>query len=231
MIVSHRHRFIFLKTSKTAGTSIEIALAKLCGEHDVITPNAPADERIRRRLGHRGFQHCFAPWWEYRPRDLWRLLTRLDIKMHFYDHMPAREVLPLLGEDVWAEYFKFCFERNPWDRVLSYYHWKHRAGPKPQLADFLASDEPLLRLRRSGFELYSIDGRIAVDRVCRYEALADELRQVGARLGTTETLELPRIHASSREDRRHYREVLDPEQRDRIARVFRREIELFGYEF
>ena len=31
MIVSHEHKFIFLKTKKTAGTSIELALSELCG--------------------------------------------------------------------------------------------------------------------------------------------------------------------------------------------------------
>ena len=38
MIVSHKHKFIFLKTKKTAGTSIELALTKLCGDDDIITP-------------------------------------------------------------------------------------------------------------------------------------------------------------------------------------------------
>lgn len=31
MIVSHRYRYIFIKTKKTAGTSIEIALSRHCG--------------------------------------------------------------------------------------------------------------------------------------------------------------------------------------------------------
>jgi hypothetical protein len=31
MIVSHRYRYIFIKTKKTTGTSIEIALSRHCG--------------------------------------------------------------------------------------------------------------------------------------------------------------------------------------------------------
>ena len=31
MILSHEHKFIFLRTKKTAGTSIELALSELCG--------------------------------------------------------------------------------------------------------------------------------------------------------------------------------------------------------
>ena len=38
MIISHEHKFIFLKTKKTAGTAIEAALSELCGPSCVITP-------------------------------------------------------------------------------------------------------------------------------------------------------------------------------------------------
>ena len=44
VIASHQHRFIFLKTRKTAGTSVEIALSKVCGPDDVITEISPEDE-------------------------------------------------------------------------------------------------------------------------------------------------------------------------------------------
>ena len=37
MIISHRHRFIFVRTEKTAGSSVEQALAEVCGPEDVIT--------------------------------------------------------------------------------------------------------------------------------------------------------------------------------------------------
>ena len=45
MIVSHRHRFIFIKTRKTAGTSIEIALSAHCGPDDIMSPISKEDEK------------------------------------------------------------------------------------------------------------------------------------------------------------------------------------------
>ena len=37
MIISHRHEFIFVKTPKTAGSTLQYALSKVCGEKDVVT--------------------------------------------------------------------------------------------------------------------------------------------------------------------------------------------------
>src|ERR1044072_9375465 len=59
MIVSHEHKFIFLKTKKTAGTSIELALSALCDERDVITPLAEIDEGLR--AGGRGARRAGRP--------------------------------------------------------------------------------------------------------------------------------------------------------------------------
>ena len=51
MIISHKYKFIFLKTKKTAGTSIEISLSRYCGNNDIITPISIRDEAIRKLLG------------------------------------------------------------------------------------------------------------------------------------------------------------------------------------
>ena len=41
MIISHEYEVIFVKTRKTAGSSMEIALSKYLGDKDVITPCMP----------------------------------------------------------------------------------------------------------------------------------------------------------------------------------------------
>ena len=51
MIVSFQHEFIFVKTRKTAGTSIEMALTPFCGPDDIVTPIDPPDERSRTLAG------------------------------------------------------------------------------------------------------------------------------------------------------------------------------------
>jgi hypothetical protein len=229
MIISHKHKFIFLKTNKTASTSIEIALSTFCGEKDIITPINPNDEKIRQELGHRGPQNYLLPLRKYSFRELRHLLLKGKRKQ-FYHHIPAREIMHLIGEKRWHNYFKFCFERNPWDRVISYYYWSCKSEPRPPISEFIDSGGPKL-LKKRGFEMYTVDGRIAVDKVCLYEKLEEELEKVSNILGFGEKLILPRAKASYRKDRRHYREILDEKDKAKIAAMFQREIELFGYEF
>jgi hypothetical protein len=47
MIFSKRHKFIFIKGRKVAGTSTEIALSTICGPDDIITPIGQSDEMMR----------------------------------------------------------------------------------------------------------------------------------------------------------------------------------------
>lgn len=209
MIISHRYKFIFLKTAKTAGTSIEIALSKFCGSKDIITPIYP-EEEMRTQLNYRGAQNYLSG--------------------GFYNHISAAQIKNLIGDRVWNSYYKFCFERNPWDRFVSYYYWHCQSEPRPSIAEFLDSN-PLSLLTRKGFDLYTIDGKIVVDRVCFYENLNQEIEQLQIQLGLPESIKLPRAKSSSRKDKRSYREILDETQKKQIGEIFSKEISLFNYKF
>ncbi len=228
MIISHRHKFIFIKTNKTAGTSIEIALSKFCGGDDVITPISRDDEAMRRSLGYAGPQNHLAPRSEYRVRDFANLL-RGKRKPRYYNHMPSCEVRALIGDEIWNSYFKFCFERNPFDRVISLYYWRNKTEPRPSMSAFLESGVPLL-LRRRGYDLYTIDGQIAMDRVCKFEDMDAELERIRMQLGLDEPLQLPRAKSASRKDKRGFQELLTEREMDTVRTLFSREIALFGYE-
>ena len=57
MIVCHSRQFIFLKTRKTAGTSLEVALSKLCGDHDTLPPLTSEDAQLRMLISGRSAQN------------------------------------------------------------------------------------------------------------------------------------------------------------------------------
>lgn len=207
MIASHAHRFIFVKTRKTAGTSLEIALSRHCGPDDVITPISPADEELRVALGGRGPQH-----FETDPRS--------------YNHMSARRVVRALGRETWDGYFTFAFERNPWDVVASSWRYSSR---RPEFdrpfAEFVRS--PRVQRLAENQRLYRLGGRVAVDRVYLYEQLPDALAELSGRLGLE--LEMPRAKGGGAGP--HYRELYTDEEAELVAGAFELTIRDFGYTF
>jgi len=230
MIVNHARKFIFLKTRKTAGTSIEVALSPHCGAGDIVTPISPKDEALRGpENGPRNHRGVFNPLPELSVpgTDIPRTLRDAVRGRKYFNHMTASQAQNRLPSEVWESYFKFCFVRNPWDRTVSLFHWENRGKETPRTwEEFLNWGE-----FRPDFGLYTIDGELAVDYVGRFEDLEAGLAHALDHVGLGTDTQLPRAKSGHRQDARSYREYYTPAQRDLISRVFAPEIELFGYEF
>lgn len=215
VIVSHEHRFIFLKTRKTAGTSVEISLSRICGPEDIITPITEADELLRTTSGGRPPQHYTAPPLEIEGRA----------------HLPARAVRRIVGTEVWESYFKFAIERNPWDAVVSLYFWRYRDDPAPApFEDFVKSDE-VTRWADKNARIYRLQGKVAVDRLCRFESLGTDLEGIWSTLGLPGAPELPRAKGAYRPREARYPTMYTPETAERVADIFAAMTAEFGYEF
>jgi hypothetical protein len=233
MIISHKHKFIYVKNRRVAGTSTEIFLSQVCGPDDVVTPCSLRPEPGHEPRNYKGVYHAY---------------TRADA---------ARA---LVGEEIWGSYFKFCVERNPWEKTISYFefirqvdsNWKSQKVP-PTLQDFLdhamkVVDDPpgmpeairavprVYRKLPRDFQRYTdAAGNLIVDKVCRYETLAADLAAVFQQLG------IPfdpaagdgglgvRAKSEYRTDRRPCCDVYTPEQAAVIEKVFEKEIAMFGY--
>lgn len=242
MIVSHEHRFIFLKTRKTAGTSVEIGLTPFCGEGDIVSALSPDDERLRIADGKvqaRNYVDDPAIAERYARMVLEDAPGAIDLLRtfstrpgSFYNHMPAGKVKPLLGDATWDGYYKFTIERNPWDRMVSRYYWKTRTKwLKPSFSRFLRESLEGTELQREdNLEIYSLDGKVAVDHIIRYENLGAELTQLSERLGLGGPLQLPHAKGGKRK-RPGYRELYNEADRRLVAERFGTEIELLGYRF
>ena len=106
-IISHKYKFIFIRVRKTASTSMQILLSNLCGPFDIIT--SLKDKDLTK---------------PFRDKNNWNYIQ--SKKPVFYNHIPAfkvKEMICYQDKRIWNEYFKFCFERNPWDKALSVYYW------------------------------------------------------------------------------------------------------------
>lgn len=135
MILSRRHKFVFVKGHKVGGTSAEIALSQICGPDDVVTPITPADERYR--LGSDGEPRNYAS--SLYPSFVRRALERRYVSRireaaaedlprirhpwaRFQNHQPLKSVLRLAPEA--ADYTCICVERSPYSKVMSLANWE-----------------------------------------------------------------------------------------------------------
>lgn len=231
MIVCHKYKFIFLKTSKTAGSSIEMALSRFCGPEDIITPLSEEEDSLRVQQGGVAPQNYLEYAFRYKPSQIWKFISRGKPFRRYYNHIPARKLKRRLGKEIWDNYYKFCVVRNPWDRVISQYYWRLREEDEPMSIDEFLDSRHINSLIRKGIGVYTIDGKIAVDKICRYENLGQHLEEVRDTLGLPEPISLPQAKSTFRKDKRHYSEVLSEHQKEKIGLIFSDEIKLLNYQF
>lgn len=220
MIVLHEHRLVFVRTRKTAGTSIEIALSRHAAPGDIITTLSPRDEALRRTHGGREPQNHLDPdpppgtgerpgpapgvaWWNHMPLALIR--DRMDL----------------------SGYTTVAVERHPAEKVLSLYYHRHRNQPRISLENFVASGEANDALN---WPLYTdTDGQVGVDVLVHYEALTEGLHELSVRTG------LPDLGVSSVRAKGHFRppgtgrDRFTPTARRLVEDVFAHEFALHGY--
>jgi chondroitin 4-sulfotransferase 11 len=157
-------------------------------------------------------------------------------------HMFATELRTMVRPDQWQDYFKFAFVRNPWDRLVSWYHMcmqapepnafaQHVKDNAPTFDAFLTSTATTTGIAaRTTFNqldyVADASGQPIVDFVGRYERLREDFAVVRERLGLVQ--DLPHINRSAHAG---YRSYYSDAMRDLVARRFARDIGFFGYEF
>lgn len=241
MIISHRHRFIFVKTRKTAGSTIETFLRRLIGASDVATPLLPPPPDLLRPEGQ-NWSGVFNPlpdllrrWQEQgRPLDirgkgLLAPLIQLRRRQRYYEHMSLRLILER-SPAICGDYFKFCFERNPWDKSLSWWLWSTRS--RREELDFSDFERWVLSPSTKGYfsewYMYTLNDEVEVDFVGRFENLREDLERALTMAGVSVSkldLDLPHEKRTSRPDNIK----MSAATIDRISRIFDREVRHFGY--
>jgi hypothetical protein len=238
MIVSHKHRLIFLKPRKVAGTSFEIAMSKFLSEADIITPLSRDDELIRRRLGFigpRNFNFEYVNLFTRRRNEPVELFG-FDVPLKYYNHIPARVARRRLGHSIWSDYKKISLVRNPWERAISIFFWKNTKRKKrPNLENFTEYFRSHQFLLETNYEHYMIRKKNVIDYFIRYENFEEDMLTLESEVpgirGLWDTFKGIAAKSETR-DRSHTRQEIfeaNPEINALVEKHNTWEIERFGY--
>lgn len=231
MLVSHRHKFIFLKTEKTASTSLYDGLKAIIEKTDRLLPADPAVRRaLRRRYGSlEGFSFGGGLGAK---RRRWPRLHGLHL------HALARDVRDFVGPELFNAYTVISSERNPWDRQISLFSHRGGRADAEHLGQVFSScmQSRLHRLlhhrRLRNWQVYTVDDKVCADVMVRFEYLHDDYHALLERLGLDPTAHpLPHRRNSGRRDQAAYREFYNDRTRELVGAWYRQEIDHWGYTF
>ena len=157
------------------------------------------------------------------------------------DHSTAWEKYLQLGDTAWQRKFVFAIVRNPWDKVVSHYHYRVKTNQTGLGDNTIPFREWLLRCYRDEDPLYYdqprmfmpqwrwlIDeqGQSLVDFVGRFENLDRDFAAISNRLSLG--VSLGHVKPSSRGS---YQSYYDDETRALIESSFEEDVKAFGYRF
>lgn len=210
MILSHNKKFIYFHVYKVAGTSIRKSLKEF---DDLSFSDFPFQKNIRFFIGSK----------------VWFLSSWA------IDHIKAEEASKYLPAEIFNNYFKFSFVRNPWDWQVSLYHYMLQFKFHPQhrkISKMKSFDEYIEWRIAEDLELqkefiYDKNGKLLIDFVGRFENIQNDFNIICSKINIPQ-MELPKANPSKHS---FYKDYYNKHTRDLIASAFKEDIDTFNYEF
>ncbi|MHA3978293.1 sulfotransferase family 2 domain-containing protein [Halovulum sp. GXIMD14794] len=220
-LVSHTHRFVYLKTFKTASTSIEAFFERYCVDDPARHQPVEYCPEIVTSAGVIGCRRGKAE----KQAATW------------HAHMAAWDVMRRMGIARWLRSFRFTSVRNPFEQMVArfvYFHRKNESllrAPLPERREAF-SDWYAARRAKSDRYIYTIAGLPVVHDVIRYETLQDDVARIARRLGLPDdAARLPRFKSQWFKPPEPYSAYYDDDMRAKVGHDHRHALARFGYRF
>lgn len=206
MIISTVHKFVFAAIPKTGTHSVRRALREHMGPEDL----------------------------EQVGLFVQRSLPIPDLARIGHGHISLAQLRPYMAPGDFERFFKFAFVRNPFDRFVSYSSFITREqghfdrDPQKVMRHFLANPPLDHILFRPQHEFVTdSEGALLTDYVGRVEQMQQSYDEICERIGIP-TATLDKVNSSRRKS---YRDYYDDALIEGVAKLYARDLELFGYEF
>lgn len=206
MIISFRNKFIFAAIPKTGTHAVRQALRAHLGPEDIEQVGLFVQKKFP--------------------------MPELAALQH--GHLSLAQVRPYLPPEQFDRFFKFAFVRNPFDRFISYCAFMTRVRgeletrPHQVMRHYIDNPQWQHVLFQPQYSFVTgAESNLLSDYVGRVEEMQRSYDEIAARIGIPGT-QLEKVNATKRRD---YRSYYTPELVDGVARLYARDLELFGYEF
>jgi hypothetical protein len=207
MIISHKYKFIFVRTQKTASSSIIKYLYDYLGPDDICIGIGDTQKEILSSKNLPATEEDFI----YK-----------NLNNHAgYDYISSNY------PNEWKNYFKFTVERNSYEKAISYFYWINHINPsktKKGSTDFFKKHLALC----SDWKRYTNNSIIAVDKVIQFDNLHEEFKKI-TQIPYAGELKEVFIKSNVTPNKINVKDWINDQQLEIINSVFSNEISYFNY--
>ena len=159
-------------------------------------------------------------------------------------HLDCKEIIEILGEDIYNSYYKFSVVRHPYFRLMSEFYWRPKLQQTkyPNLKDgynffkFLRQVKDLVDNKNYNEFIYNDhfkpqvdflmkDNKLMIDKVINFDAIDNQYRFIRDKYGISRGLE--KLHSSNYLTGK--KSILTEKCKNLIYEIYSKDFEVFGF--